>query len=237
MSDSFPLNPGDSAIVAMLSPCVGGLVRTWTDSGPGRLWSVTDADYLRAVQGTGTLARTVREEHRFREVALLSEGTGTLMLQPRYPSAAEDDSLQFEGALIRLEPAGNTSDSVDDDMRSLLAEAINHGLANGEFLAVEKGGWEAPSEPFCLFAVIPNDDGFVSIIEAGPAPSDSEIWGPHIVAGQASTALSAHADRDTIDVAPIIMLEAIASWGLEPWDLALTFGRQGVPSKEPKDGP
>lgn len=34
MSDSFPLNPGDSAIVAMLSPCVGGLVRTWTDSGP-----------------------------------------------------------------------------------------------------------------------------------------------------------------------------------------------------------
>lgn len=96
---------------------------------------------------------------------------------------------------------------------------------------------EAPSEPFCLFVVIPNDDGFVSIIEAGPAPSDSEIWGPHIVAGQASTALSAHADRDTIDVAPIIMLEAIASWGLEPWDLALTFGRQGVPSKEPKDGP
>jgi hypothetical protein len=37
MSDDFPLQPGDTGTVAMLSPCVGGLVGTWTDSGPGRL--------------------------------------------------------------------------------------------------------------------------------------------------------------------------------------------------------
>ncbi|MGV0814906.1 hypothetical protein ABQF34_23325 [Mycolicibacterium boenickei] len=117
-------------------------------------------------------------------------------------------------------------------MRSLLAQAINHGLENGEFLVVEKGGWDAPTEPFCLFIVIPEEDGFVSIIEAGPAPRDSEIWGPHIVAGQDSTTLSAAASQDTIEVAPLIMLDAIATWGLEPWDLALTFGSRGVRSND-----
>lgn len=237
MSDRLPLQPGDTATVAMLSPCVGGLVRTWTDSGSSHLWSVTDSDYLHSMQGTGTLARTRREENRFREVAMLSEDTGTLMLQSRYPIAAEDGSVQFEGAVIGLERAGDPSESVYDDMRALLARAISHGLANGEFLLVEKGGWDAPTEPFCLFVVIPEADRFVSIIEAGPAPCDSEIWGPHISAGQGSTTLSANADRDTIEVAPLIMLEAVISWGLEPWDLALTFGTRGVPSKERSKSP
>ncbi|MBU9766071.1 hypothetical protein FR943_19780 [Mycobacterium sp. TNTM28] len=185
---------------------------------------MTDANYLHSAQGTGTIARTLREERRFREVGMLSEDTGTLMLQSRYPLTAEDGTVQFEGAVIGLKPAGDAAESIYDDMRSLLAQAINHGLSNGEFLVVEKGGWDAPAEPFCLFVVIPDEDGFVSIIEAGPAPRSSEIWSPHIVAGQDSTTLSAHADPDTIEVAPIIMLDAIAAWGLEPWDLALTFG-------------
>lgn len=62
MSDDFPLNPGDTATVAMLSPCVGG--------------------------------------------------------QSRYPVAAEDGTMQFDGAVIGLQPAENASESVYDDMRS-----------------------------------------------------------------------------------------------------------------------
>lgn len=45
MSDEFPLQPGDTGTVAMLSPCVGGLVRTWIDSGFG-----TDLQHPRCPQ-------------------------------------------------------------------------------------------------------------------------------------------------------------------------------------------
>jgi hypothetical protein len=38
--------------------------------------------------------------------------------------------------------------------------------------------------------------------------------------------LNAPASAATIDVAPLIMMDAMATWGLEPWGLALTFGRR-----------
>ncbi|MDH6194433.1 hypothetical protein M2272_001062 [Mycobacterium frederiksbergense] len=227
MSDSFPLKPGETTTVAMLSPCVGGLVRTWTDSGPSRLWSVRDADYLQSMQATGTIARTLREEDRFREVGLLSEDTGTLMLRSRYPLETDDDRIQYEASVIDLQPAREPAEAADDDMLSLLAQAIEYALTNNEFLVVEKGGWDAPTEPFCLFIVIPDGEGFVSIIETAPEPYDSHIWAGHIVAGEPCTTLSAPASTDTIQTAPLIMLDAIATWGLQPWDLALTFGTRG----------
>jgi hypothetical protein len=66
--EDFPLQAGDSGTTAMLSLCAGGLVHTWTDAG-SRLWSVREADFLRGIQGTGVIGRTVREERRFREAA------------------------------------------------------------------------------------------------------------------------------------------------------------------------
>lgn len=228
MSNDFPLKPGDTGTVAQLSLCAGGLVRTWTDS--SRLWSVPDDEYLRSIMGSGTIARTAREEHRFREVAILSEDTGTLWLQSRFPSPTDDDTLQVQGSIIELQPAHEPSESTYDDVRELLTQAIGHALNNNEFLLVEQGGWDVPPEPFCLFIVIPGGDGLVSIIETAPAPSGSEIWAPHIVAGHESTTLSAPASADTIEVAPLIMLDAIETWGLAPWDLALTFGTRQSPA-------
>ncbi len=58
----FPLGPGDSAEIAMLSPCVGGQIRTWTNSGTSRLWQVSEPDVLRSLQGTGHIARTLIEQ-------------------------------------------------------------------------------------------------------------------------------------------------------------------------------
>jgi hypothetical protein len=50
------------------------------------------------------------------------------------------------------------------------------------------------------------------------------------VAGHESTTLSAPASADTIEVAPLIMLDAIETWGLAPWDLTLTFGTRQSPA-------
>lgn len=56
------------------------------------------------------------------------------------------------------------------------------------------------------------------------------MWAPHIVPGRESNTLSAPASRETIDFAPIVMMEAIGTWGLQPWDLALTFAAPSVPA-------
>jgi len=209
----------------MISLCAGGLLRTWTDAG-SRLWSVREADFLRGIQGTGVIGRTVREDRRFREAAWLSSDGGALILQSRFPTKVEGDSLEIEAKVLTLEPADEVAGSVYDDMRSILKQSIRYVIANNEFLVVEKGGWDAPDEPFCLYIVVAEDDGLVSVIETAPEPLDSQVWAPHIVPGRESNILSAPASRETIDVAPIVMMEAIGTWGLQPWDLALTFGKR-----------
>ncbi len=226
MPQDIPLKPGDIGESAMLSLCAGGLLRTWTDSGPPRLWSVVESDQLRGIQGTGVIGRTLREERRFREAALLYAETGVLMVLTRFPTRDDGESVQVEANWFKLGPADEVKGSVYDDVRTVLAQAIRHALANNEFLVVEKGGWDAPTEPFCLHIVVAEGDDLVSVIETAPEPHSSELWGPHIVPGRESATLKAPASQGTIDVVPIVMMNAIATWGLEPWDLALTFGKR-----------
>lgn len=236
-----PLQVGDTVVTAQFSPCVGGLVRTWVDGAESRLWSTPDADWLRGIQATGAVGRTLREERRFREAALLSQSGGSLIVQPRLPAEADsgDDEVrrsphssdagstsQFDAKVLRLEPPGQPVGSVADDFRALLAQAVRHCVTSHEFLVVEKGGWDAPTEPFCLFIVVAEQDGHRSVVETSPPPDGSPIWAPHIVAGREIASLSAPAKPETIDVVPVLMIEAISRWGLEPWDLALTFGHR-----------
>lgn len=226
MDDNFALRAGDTAVTAQLSPCVGGLVRTWADGGEPQLWSTPDAEWLLQAQGTGHIGRARREDRRFREAGMLSERSGTLMIQGRFPVKTDDDNYSIEANMVRLQPADQPNETVFDDFRALLARAIQHCLRSNEYLVIELGGWDAPQEPFCLFAVIADEEsGSVSVIETAPDPTGSEIWDPHIVPGRESQSLSAPASPETIDVAPYLMIEAISGWGVEPWDLSLTFGQ------------
>lgn len=224
---AFPLKAGDTGTVAQLSLCAGGLVRTWTHTGPPRLWSVPDAAYLQSVLGTGAIARTAHERNRFREVAIVSEDSSTLWVQARFPTRNADGTLEMSGAVLELEPARAPTESTHQDTRAALAQAIAHAVSNGEYLLVERGGWRRYIEPFCLLAIRPDGGRHVSIIETSPDPCGSEIWAPYVVGDGESVALSAPIDADTIEVAALIMLEAIGTWQLAPWDLALTFGTRG----------
>lgn len=67
--DEPPVEVGDIASTVMLSPCVGGSVRTWDESDNATLWSVPDADFLISRQGSGLLGRSPargRPVHRVR---------------------------------------------------------------------------------------------------------------------------------------------------------------------------
>ena len=218
------LQPGETLEVAMLSPCVGGLVRTWTDAS-SRLWSVPDPTTLQSYLGRGLIARTLREEGRYREVGMLHEPSGLLMLQSRFPTSTTDDTRQVLAAPLRLSEPGSPSASTRADLLDLLAGAVRHTLEADGFLVVERGGWEAPPEPYCLFIVIPEHGG-TSVIEAAPAPVGAALWESSIRPGAAGATLSAPATPESISVVPTLMLDAVSTWGLEPWDIALTYGRR-----------
>lgn len=66
----------------------------------------------------------------------------------------------------------------------------------------------------------------VNVIETAPRPLASGIWAPHNVPGEAGTTLRAPLTQETIDMAPLVMIEPIATWGLQQWYPALVFGAQ-----------
>jgi len=218
------VEPGQTFETAMLSPCVGGLVRTWTEGG-SRLWAVDNPAALASAMGRGVIARTVREEHRYREVALLEEGSGLLLLQPRRAAVTDDGSLQFSAQSVRLSEAGRPSATTTSDLLELLANAVRHTVETNGFLVVERGGWDAPEEPYCLFIIVP-DGGGTSMVETAPAPHGARFWSGHVQPGAPGATLTAPATPDSISAVPALIADACSTWGVAPWDLALTYGER-----------
>lgn len=214
---------GDTLEPVILSPCVGGLVRTWNGDGDSRLWGVADPSSLASRMGLGTIARTLREERRYREVALLNERTGALLLQPRRPMATPEGTLQSTAPLLQLTEPGAPTSSPLADLKALLGQAVRYTVESDGLLVVELGGWDAPPEPYCLFLVM-HDQGEVSVVEAAPAPNGAKLWHEHIRPGAAGATMTAPASADALAVVPVLMIDACATWGVEPWDLALTYG-------------
>lgn len=220
----LPLGEGDTLLPAQLSPCVGGLVRTWTESGT-RLWSVPDDTALVAAQGTGVLARSERGQQRFRETALLHEESGMLVLSPRFPDRSGEEELSFGTTALQLEPAGPARPQAREDFARVVNQAVRHVAATFEYLVIEVGGWDAPFEPYAFFALHVDDDGQqLSTVEVSPPPRDSELWQPHLRPGAPGASVSAPVSADAIDGATFYLADAVAGFDLLPWDVAFTFG-------------
>ena len=72
--------------------------------------------------------------------------------------------------------------------------------------------------------VLVTDAGDTSVVEAAPAPIGASLWAGRIAPGARGATLSAPATDDTLAVVPTLIVDACATWDVEPWDLALTFG-------------
>ena len=59
---------------------------------------------------------------------------------------------------------------------------------------------------------------------AGAAPSGARLWQQHVRPGAAGATMTAPASIETLAVVPVLIIDAGATWGVEPWDLALTYG-------------
>lgn len=212
----LPLPQGDDLAPVQLSPCVGGLVRTWTQS-ETRLWSVPDDAALSALQGTGVLARSPRAEGRFRETALLHEESATLFLQTSSPDGVTTS--------VQLAPAGPARAGAREDFARVINQAVRHVAATFEYLVIEVGGWDPPLEPYAFFALHVDGDGRqLSTVEVSPVPRGSELWQPHIQPGAPGAVVSAPVSAEAIDGATFYLAEAVSGLELLPWDVAFTFG-------------
>ncbi len=219
------IEPGQTFEVVQLSPCVGGLVRTW-GSRASRLWSVRQPGALASAMGRGLIARTEREQNRYREVGLLNEDAGLLILQPPTPTEVSGQSLEFDVRPIELGPPHEPGPSTQADFLEVLGTAVDHCVETDGFLVVERGGWDAPIVPYCLF-VIAHETVPTSVVEAAPAPVGASLWASALVPGAKGATLSAPATPQTVAAVPRLIADACSTWEAEPWDLALTFGRRG----------
>lgn len=223
---------GDVASTVILSPCVGGLMRTWTESGSTHLWSVPSAEFFLANQGVGVLGRTSRKEGSFQESGMLVEDRQALMLRQRFPTEQDaDGNMRIPGYMVNLELAREPSESVADDFVQLLTQAMGHVQTAEEALVVELGGWGTQPGPYCLFVETEQRGVRINSFQTAPQPIDSPRWSPHNVPGESRTTLTLPAGNETLEQGPWLMLDAIHRWGLTPWDLTLTFapiGRVGT---------
>jgi len=157
---------------------------------------------------------------------MLSEQSDALIVQSRFPSKVEAEQVEITARVIQLGAPTSPGHGTYEEFQDLLARAIRQCIDSNEFLVVEPGGWDSPFEPYCLFMVAAEPEGLVNVIETVPTPYGATHWEPHIVPNRETTNLSAPTSAQTLDVVPFLMIEAIVRWELEPWDLALTFGRR-----------
>lgn len=203
----------------LISPVVGGMIRTWSED-ETRLWSVDDPAALGALLGRGLVARTTLPDNKFREVAFLDTQTQALTVQPRF---ASPDSTALAAPFKLTEASAPTSDAWED-LESVLASVAISAAGRGEFWLAELGGWDAPHEPNCLFTTVDESGLANAVMEATPAPAGTGVW-PEVPSGQTGVSVSAPASQDTIEAAGIFAVSAIETWGVNPWDINLTFGK------------
>ena len=198
-----------------------GMLGLWQGSGAHEVVEVGDVDLVDGLLGVGRLARTSPEPQRYREVAMLEPGAGTLLLMDR---PRPGDLGTAHGAAKAVTVRRITTPDADDDAWSEVGrrwtDALRHAAGRGELIVVEPGGWEGGSERYALGAVMPGDDGggWVSHVEASPAPAGG-VWG---ATGEGTTR-RAPVTPGAIDVAGVFLADAVRAWAPSPWSLAVTY--------------
>jgi hypothetical protein len=225
-----PVEPGDVMRASPLGPCVGGVVRTYGESG-SRLWSVNDGGLLQKVQGTGALARVRWAPTQTCEMGLLVEETGVLVLQSSRPHDVREDGYKLHGRVTTLQPPRDASLSARNDLEALLFRAMFTAATRRESLLIVPGEWGSDDVPFCRQALWREGENQIfSVVETAPAPARSGLWGPHIDRTADVQTIGVTLDAPKMNLATIPVMEAIGTWGCQPWDFVITFVRDDYKS-------
>lgn len=222
MSSLFP--PGTMMTTVGLSPVVGGLIRTWEDDVP-ITWRVDDPSGLSERLGRGSVARTQVGNDRFREVGALSVtgDRGMLMLPDRFQDGEGLSGTGYD--LVRASGVEDLDSDPWDDFQVWLRAVVLSAAERGDFLVVERGGWDAPPEPYALFSCRRDEAAWRSVIEAAPAPSRGQPPWPSPPDRPEGATMTAPAGRGSIGAAAIALVTAVQEWARSPLDVGITFGK------------
>ena len=130
-----------------LSPCVGGLVRTWARDGRTLLWSVDDPALLWAWQGRDLLRRSRFGPAQTYQEALLMEGDGILVVSAPPVTFDQDGTPHVRTATVFLTPASSPEPRALEEFTELLDNALRYVNGVSEVLVVERGGPVRPGTP------------------------------------------------------------------------------------------
>lgn len=221
------LSAGQTLNTAVLSPVVAGHVRVWTNRETS-IWRVNDAAGAAGLLGRGLVARTGIERDRYREVGVIDPDAGVLLLPERRRAAITESSELLAAAKAFSVSRRTTRPAAEAEhwreLHDWLRVVVPAAVERGEFVVIERGGWDHEAEPFAFAMCAPGESGWKAHVEAVPPPPGESSWPPKVSADQPGQTVSAPATPENVRAAAILLVDAIVGWAKSPLDVAVTFG-------------
>ncbi|TDV55451.1 hypothetical protein [Actinophytocola oryzae] len=220
-----PGSAGDVLQTVLVGLPLAGYLPLWQEDGV-TFWRMTDPDAVRSRLGAGIGSRSEIDERRYREAAMLSPSRGTLFMMNR----TRDETGHLGGTSTQLEPATREEAyaAVDDkavsELYAWLGEVVLASVRRGEFVAVESGGWEIPMRPVVLIMLRTDGRDWHSVVETSPIPEGAPVWRDQQPVDGDTQVLASPATDQTIRASGLLTRFAVATWGMHPFQLGLSFG-------------
>ena len=194
--------PGDESETVLLGCLVNEHLRLWRSDGRAECVRVLHPQALSSVLARGLVPRAALESTQFREVGRL-DPAGVLFVNRRPFAVAVCD-----------EP---------DASEGLWAAAAD-AIARGEYLLVERGGWQGESDRYVLARAQRTPDEWFLHVESVPPPHGPS-W-PEPADGHLGWGVAAPAEPETLAALGSLIGEAVSMWAQSPLDVAFTFAKQ-----------
>lgn len=217
------LEPGDILEQAMIGPPIAGLVDLLIGT-RHVLWQPDDPTGLAALVGFGAIARTLREERRYREVVMVSPDRSTILVVPRMTSPdGQYESREFTGSVVEADDGRDRvlGNDVWVEFGRWLSDVFVAASTRSEFIVVEMNTPDFSDKPYALAIAMTEEDPPRIHLECNPRPEGAPMWPPGDVAeGQT---ISAPLEREPLGVAGVIIADAVRTWSESVHDVAVTF--------------
>ncbi|WP_192909644.1 hypothetical protein [Gandjariella thermophila] len=223
-----PVEVGSTLTTVLLGLPIGGYLPLWLSNQDVAFVRLVEPESLWTRLGMGSVGRSPLAENWYRETALYSLGSGTLLLPGRYRDDRGGIPVQ-QVAVAPVSPeeaaAAATEDAVLETFRWLGQVALQASQRD-EAVAVTPGGHQMYGRPVVLLKVVDR----TSLVLARPAPVGAPLWRDNIPADYEPTAddqwsMVAPASEETMKAGGLLTRFAVSTWSVRPTELALSFGR------------
>ena len=182
-------------------------------------WRLPD-DQLANRLGFGVLARVHSPGHRFRDVVLIDQNSGDVLVPHRYgdDSSTRGSKITLVRATAEEAMAAATPEACHEAFQRL-GRSVYAAAKRSEWIYVEMLENELKQDPYLLLAVQGFfDDEPVAVVSASPAPStNTQFNGLPTLEGPASA-------ENIVGLGPLA-LQALNDWGVHPLHAVPTYHR------------